>query len=244
MSNENPEAFNEIVCVAPAEGQRPLSIMSDSNFEAMSNPDKFPISDGCFAAERSHKLIYGMYLNQRLLDVDGRFAKHIDYLFVAQYIVEAKQILDDATNFIWRQKPGRDFTAQQANDQSIISQCLCKDKAYRFMKNVRGSPPYYQKTFYELLAMIRQLETPTWFFTLSADDMKWPDVIQTIARPYGVIYTDEEVAALSFEDKSNWIRRNPVTAARHYQYRLNTFFQEFLKSPANPLGELVPCYQN
>ena len=85
------------------------------------------------------------------------------------------------------------------------------------MKNVRGSPPYYQRTFYELLAMIRQLGTPTWFFTLSAADMKWPDVIQTIARQYGVTYTDEQVTALSFEDKSNWIRRNPVTAARHYQ---------------------------
>ena len=45
--------------------------------------------------------------------------------------------------------------------------------------------------------------------------MKWPDVIHSIAREYGVIYTDEEVAALSFEDKSNWIRRNPGTAARH-----------------------------
>ena len=39
------------------------------------------------------------------------------------------------------------------------------------MKNVRGSPPYYQRTFYDLLAMIRQLGTPTWFFTLSAADM-------------------------------------------------------------------------
>ena len=90
------------------------------------------------------------------------------------------------------------------------------------MNNVRGSPPHYQKTFYELLAMVRQLGTPTWFFTLSAADMKWPDVIQTIAKQYGVIYTDEQVAALSFEDKSNWIRRNPVTAARQFQYRLNT----------------------
>ena len=173
--------------------------MSDSNFEAMSNPDKFPISDGCFAAERPRKLTYRKYFNQRLFDVDGKFAKDIDYLFVAQYIVEAKQYLDD---FIWRQKPGRDFTAQQAKDQFIICQCLCKDKAYRFMKNVRGSPPYYQKTFYELLAMIRQLGTPSWFFTMSAADMKWPDVIQTIARQYGVIYTDEQVAPLSFEDGS------------------------------------------
>ena len=239
MSLENPEAFAEILCVAPAEGERPLSIMTDSNFEAMSNPDKFPIGSGCSSAERSRKLTYRKYFNQRLLNVDGRFARDIDYLFVAQYISEAKQILDDGNNFIWRQKPGRNFTAQQAKDQSILSQCIHKDRAYRFMKNVRGSPPYYQRTFYDLLAMVRQLGTPTWFHTLSAADMKWPDVIQTIARQYGVTYTDEQVSALSFEEKSNWIRRNPVTAARHYQYRLNTYFQDFLKSPANPLGELV-----
>ena len=30
------------------------------------------------------------------------------YFFVAQYIVEAKEVSDDATHFIWRQKPGRD----------------------------------------------------------------------------------------------------------------------------------------
>ena len=239
MTIENPEAHAEVVCVAPAEGQRPLSIMTDFNFEAMSNPDKFPIGGGCFGIDRPRKLTYRKYFNQRLLNVDGRFSKDIDYLFVGQYIVESKQILDDANNFIWRQKPGRDFTAQQAKDQSIVSQCIRKDKAYRFMKNVRGSPPYYQRTFYELLAMIRQLGTPTWFFTLSAADMKWPDVIQTIARQYGVTFTDEQVVALSYEDKSNWIRRNPVTVARHYQYRLNTFFQDFLKSPVKPLGELV-----
>ena len=44
---------------------------------------------------------------------------------------------------------------------------------------------------------------------------------------------------MSFEDKSNWLRCNPVTTARHFQYRLNVFFQEFLKSSAKPLGEIV-----
>ena len=78
------------------------------------------------------------------------------------------------------------------------------------MKNIRGSPPYYQRTFYDLLAMIRQLGTPTWFFTLSAADLKWPDMIQTIAKQYGVHYTDDEVAALSFDEKSNWLKRNQL----------------------------------
>lgn len=37
-----------------------------------------------------------------------------DSLFAVQYIVETKQILDGRNHFIWRKKPGRDFTASQA----------------------------------------------------------------------------------------------------------------------------------
>ena len=124
------------------------------------------------------------------------------------------------TNFIWRQKPGRDFTATQDRDQSIMRQCLRKDKEYRFIKNIGVSPPYYQHTLYELVAMISQLGTPTF---LSAADMKWPDVIQSIARQYGVHYTEAQVSALYFEGMSNWIKRNPDTAARHYHYRQHLF---------------------
>ena len=145
-------------------------------------------------------------------------------------------MLDDGNNFAWRQKPSRQFTASQARDQIVLSQYVCKEKAYSFMKNIRGSPPYYQRTFYNLLAMIRQLGTPTWFFTLSAADLKWPDMIQTIAKQYGILYTEEEVRVLPFEEKSNWLKGNP---ARHFHYRLNVFFQDFLKSTANPLGEIV-----
>ena len=80
MCVENPESFREIICVAPAEGEKPLNIMTDSNFEAMSNPDKFPYGVGTYSSERPRKLTY---FNQRLLDVDGRFSRDLDYLFVA-----------------------------------------------------------------------------------------------------------------------------------------------------------------
>ena len=233
MCVENPETIREVICVAPAEGERPLNIMTDPNFEAMSNPDKFPYGTGTYSTNRPRKLTYRKYFNQRLLDVDGRFARDLDYLFVAQYIVEAKQVHDDGNNFVWRQKPSRHFTASQARDKNVMSQYVRQNKAYSFMKNIRGSPPYYQRTFYDLLAMVRQLGTPTWFFTLSAADLKWPDMIQTIAKQYGVLYTDEEVAALTFNDKSNWLKRNPVTAARHFHYRLTLLFQSFLKSTAH-----------
>ena len=233
MCVENPESFREIICVAPAEGEKPLNIMTDSNFEAMSNPDKFPYGVGTYSSERPRKLTYRKYFNQRLLDVDGRFSRDLDYLFVAQYIVEAKQVSDDGNNFAWRQKPSRQFTAAQARDQTVLSQYVRKDRAYSFMKNIRGSPPYYQRTFYDLLAMIRQLGTPTWF-TLSAADLKWPDMIQTIAKQYGVHYTDDEVGHLM---------RSPIglneTQLLHFHYRLTVLFQDFLKSTAKPLGEIA-----
>ena len=45
--------------------------------------------------------------------------------------------------------------------------------------------------FYELLSIIQTLGIPAWFLTLSAADMKWPEVIQSIAKQYGTIYTEQ-----------------------------------------------------
>ena len=36
-----------------------------------------------------------------------------------------------------------------------------------------------------------------------------------------------------------WLRSNPVTAARMFQYRLDTFVTTFLKSNAEPIGSVV-----
>ena len=167
----------------------------------------------------------------------------MEYLLTAQYAVESKQVYDDA-NVVLRQSQGRLYrgqrlTASAIKDQNVLLQMIQRDDAYRFLKNVRGSPAYFQRVMYDVLAMIRQLGLPTWFLTLSAADMQWPDVIQTIARQYGTVFTDEDVAAMSFEEKSKWLRQNPVTAARHFHYRLNCFFQMFIKSKAHPIGELV-----
>ena len=63
--------------------------------------------------------------------------------------------------------------------------------------------------------------------------MQWPDVIQTVARQYDTKLSDEDVKLISFEERSRWLRQNPVTAA----YRFNTFFLVFPKSTAHQLVE-------
>lgn len=44
---------------------------------------------------------------------------------------------------------------------------------------------------------------------------------------------------MTYQEKSKWLSSNPLTAARHFHYRLNAFFQNVLKSSANPLGKVV-----
>lgn len=91
---ENPEA---VLSIAPCEGNHPLTIHSDADFEHMCNPDKFCYGTGGYNSPCQRKITCRKYFN-RLLDIDGRFAKDLDYLFIAQYIVESKQVFDDANN--------------------------------------------------------------------------------------------------------------------------------------------------
>ena len=116
-------------------------MMLDPGYEEKSNPTKFPFGNGGFHSERKIALTYRKYFNQRLLNVDGRFSCDLDYLFVAQYVVESKQVFDDAFNYVWRQKPHySNITVAQVKDPKSLGEYIRKDKVYRFMKKVRGSP--------------------------------------------------------------------------------------------------------
>ena len=241
---DNQDLTGKQINVAPAENEKPLPLLSDKHFEELSNPDKYPDGKNALTADRPLDIHPRKYFNQRLLDCDGRFAKSIEYLLSAQYATESKQIHSDINHFVYRRAASKEYQGRRltagllANVQNL-NDMIKSDSAYRVMKNIRGTPGYFQTLFYDVLAMVRQLGIPTWFFTVSAADMQWPDVIQTIARQYGTNLTDDDVTNLSFDERCQWLRSNPVTAARQFQYRLELLFKEVLKSNAHPLGEIV-----
>lgn len=134
LALENPEVEAQIYSVAPAQNQRPIDLINDMLFEGMSNPSKFPYDTGGFNTKRPRKITVRKYFQQRLLDVDCRFSRDLENLLTSQYIVERKQINDDANNFIYRQKPICQFTASQARNRTLLNESVRNDKAYCFMK--------------------------------------------------------------------------------------------------------------
>ena len=237
---------SKTISIAPAEGETPLPIFLDDVFEEGCNPDKYPYGTGGLGANRKTKLTAKKFFNQRILHADGRFARDVQYLHIAQYAVESKSI-QDQIRIAFRKIKGRKINGKQItagllknNDQ--VNQLIHSDQAFKFMRNVRGSPPYWQRVFYDVLAMVRQLGCPTWFISLSAADLHWPELIKLIAGERGRTLTDEDVKLLSWDEKCQILRENPVTAARQFNYRVDKFFSLFLKSSSHPVGKITEYF--
>ena len=88
---------NRIYQCAPGENNIPKYLLLNDEFEVLAFPDLFPYGRGAYHSEqRPVKLPICKYFQQHLLNVDGRFAKTIEYLFCAQYMCDLKQIQSDA----------------------------------------------------------------------------------------------------------------------------------------------------
>ena len=66
-----------------------------------------------------------------------------------------------------------------------------------FLRHISGTQPYWQTFMYEVVAMVKQLGIPTWFMMLSCADVRWPELLQIVARTQGNNITEDEVEALS-----------------------------------------------
>ena len=74
---------NQIYQCAPEENNISKYILLDNDFEVLAFPDLFPYGSGGYhSANRKVKLPIKKYFQQQLLNVDGRFAQNIEYLFV------------------------------------------------------------------------------------------------------------------------------------------------------------------
>ena len=144
-----------------------------------------------------------------MLNVDIRFAQNMEYLFCTQYISDIKQIQGDTNLAIClshgRTLDGQKITAGMLQNPTALQHLVQTEQAYKFLKNIRGSPAYWQHELYDVLAMLCSLGIPTWFLTLSAADLHWPEMIQAVALQLGRRLSRDDVMKMSIGQRSTYL---------------------------------------
>ena len=59
------------------------------------------------------------------------------------------------------------------------------NRSFEVFKNMRGTSMYYEESKKNVMAMLRQLGCPTFFFTLSCADMRWSENFAAILNEKG-----------------------------------------------------------
>ena len=68
-------------------------------------------------------------------------------------------------------------------DRQFLETCI--DRNLSFLKSIPNSVQYWQQRKQDVFAMIRQLGKPTMFLTLSANELRWPNLLQILHKLSG-----------------------------------------------------------
>ena len=232
---------NEILSVAPGEGQRPLSIFRDPNAEYLAFPTLFCGQKRDDNSKRHAPVYYSDICKWELRSVDRRVALHVPNIFYKMKKLQTDQVCSKAHLAVRRCKTkGKNYTAGYILQDNMGDSLVRLDEGYRIFKTIRNSPQYWENQKKEVFAMIRQLGIPTLFISLSANDLHWSELIISLGKLVdNKDYTEAVVNdTLSWKTRSRLVQSDPVTCVRHFDHRVSQFIQKILKNPQSPLGIL------
>ena len=161
--------------VAPGEGNRPLSIFRDKYSEELAYPGIFLGQKRPEDKERSVKVFYSDICKSELRRSDRRAAMCVENIFFKTKKLQMKILLGKCQ--IALRKTHRDnigLTAGQLKKHGSLERIVNFDEGFKFLRALRGSPPYFEKAKKDLFAMIRQLGPATLFCSFSSAETKSP----------------------------------------------------------------------
>ena len=140
-----------ILNVAPAEGNRPLSIFRDKYSEELEYP-------GIFLGQPrslSKQVHYSDICKSELRRSDRRAAMCVENIIFKTKKLHMKTILGKS-NIALRKYKGnnKNLNAHQLKQAGVIDRLIRFDEGFKFLRALRGSPPYFEKAKKDLFAMI------------------------------------------------------------------------------------------
>ncbi|CAB4036289.1 Hypothetical predicted protein [Paramuricea clavata] len=233
-----------ILNVAPGEGNRPMSIFRDKYSEELAYPGIFLGQKRPDNTNRLTKVHYSEICKSELRRSDRRAAMCVENIFFKTKKLQMKILLGQSQVALRKcQRNSSTITAGQLKQPGALDNMIHHDQGFKFLRAVRGSPPYFEKAKKDIFAMIRQLGSASLFCSFSSAETQWTHLLRILGKLVdNKTYTDTELENLNWEEKSRLIQSDPVTCARHFDYQVQKFLQNFLLSSAAPLGKIADWF--
>jgi hypothetical protein len=234
---------HKVLSVAPGEGSIPLSLVGDTFNEELGFPNIFLGDARPHNDERYRPIYFSELCKSELRRSDRRVASNIDNIFYKVKKMQMKSLLAAPTLALRKHKAVTKINAGNLRNAAYVESLVRKNEGYTFLKNLRGSPPYFQQAKKDLFAMIRQLGPATLFCSFSSAETKWVHLIRILGKVVdNKDYTDSEIKEMSWDKICELIQKEPVTCARHFDYSLRKFISSFLLGKEHPIGEIADYF--
>ena len=103
------------------------------------------------------------------------------------------------------------------------------------MSCIKGTPAYWKKFLFDVLAMVKKSGIPNFFLTLSCADLRSNELIFLIGKLSKMNFSESDIINFSYQERCNLLNSNPVLVPRQFQYRAEVFFKEIVND--GPLGK-------
>ena len=235
----NDSERQEIYNFAPGEGNSPLSVFRDQYSEEMAYPGIFLGQKRPDEKSRLRSVYYSEICKSELRRSDRRAAKCVENFFKTKKL-QMKLLIGQSQIALRKNKMGnRTLTAGELKTQEGLQSLINHDDGFRFLKTLRGSPPYFEKAKRDLFAMIRQLGPASLFCSFSSAETKWNHLLRILGKLIDhKNYSCDELNNLTWQEKCRLIQSDPVTCARHFDFQFNTFLKDVLMSEIAPIGKI------
>ena len=237
---EGPSVFTaQVLNIAPGEGQIPVSFTTESNREASAFPKGFPYGRFHFGdTTREMPITLSQYIRACLKCFDNRFPKNPIYIFHTLDWIDRVSI-SNSINFFERKQFQEDTPTGEIHLRNFRNM-LCDDIMKTSFKNIRGTPQYMPNMRSDTMVKKINFNVYTFFSTFAPTEAHWLEFPQIIAREFGINLTDEGVQNMFMRGRHNWLKRNPVTVARHMDHKHKVIFgRTVLMSCMYPIGQIL-----
>jgi hypothetical protein len=200
----------------------PLSILIDDHAEEKAFPDLF---GGYPRTNKTPLKNYSKVVRSELLNVDRRFAADTSNLFFKCKVLVQIQIAFNIQIVLRKNKTENTVAGDVANP-TLLRKMIDNDQGYQMLHNVQNSPSYLAAMRKNVLAMVRQEGQPTLFLTFSPSESTWTDLLMILykLRNNDTLSADR-AASLTYAQKSDLIRQDPVVCATYFDHRFRSLFK-------------------